>query len=80
MCPEVKVAKNTNPLASLWILQILQINLELAYGFLPKNLRFIFPIRKHLTKVLDFWLADSFHQDFKNLFAGLAFHQEFCLF
>ncbi len=38
-------------------------NLELAHGFLHQNLWFIFPIRKHLTKVLDFWLADSSHQD-----------------
>ncbi len=32
--------------------------LELAYGFLSQNLRFHFAINKHLTKVLEFLLAD----------------------
>jgi hypothetical protein len=42
-------------------------NLGLAHGFLPRNLGFIFASHKHLTKALDFRLADIFHEDFKFL-------------
>jgi hypothetical protein len=34
---------------------------------------------KH-KKIGDVWLADFFHQNFKTLWAGLDFHQDFCLF
>jgi hypothetical protein len=46
-------------------------NLGLANGFLFQNLRFLFAIRKHLTKVLDFWLVDL---------AGLYFIRIFVYF
>jgi hypothetical protein len=44
-------------------------NLGLGFGFFfSQNLKVFFSLHKHLTKViLDFLLADLFHQDFQKL-------------